>query len=607
MRIPWVGLLFAVFVGVAASPGADPPKRKAAEDVTIPVRVFQVSDDDGERKAAVDVRDLQRQVAFMSRAFKPARVQFTFDSTHDLVPLKSTVINRMLGAGDDNWLEAKREGNRIAAGSPGKLVVFLRHGPGPQPAGGSFSWFDYDFIAYSVNAHDYWKLAHEAAHYFGLAHPHGGREFKTLKDAEEYLVEHERQPEIFDGDGRKDTPPCPAIPALYTTIDRSVTLAGHTFTILRGNVVSYYHYPKPEDDLAAGTMTPEQIDRLRWFVETRMKHRMAMPNNTHVSNPIEAASLRVVKADKCEVSPQAMEQFYKGSWSGPRQLFGKGEEGGQVTLELPVPRSGRQRLAAAFTQAPDYGELRFSLDGRPLSVPFNGYAPSVIPSGPIELGDFDLRAGAHECTVTIVGKDAQSTGHSFGLDCLQLSDAKEATTVDDFLKPENWEGLKEIWKIKDGTVTGNTGKGIKSNTFLCGKKNYTDFEMSFQVRLKGAKANSGVQLRSKIIAPEDKFNVSGPQADIADGFWGSLVGENFSPGIMREAPKELVNAKLKKGDFNDYAIRCVGKKVTITVNGAVAVDEEFDNLPEEGIIAFQVHAGGPMEVVFKNIKFRELK
>ncbi len=76
---------------------------------------------------------------------------------------------------------------------------------------------------------------------------------------------------------------------------------------------------------------------------------------------------------------------------------------------------------------------------------------------------------------------------------------------------------------------------------------------------------------------------------------------------MRERFKELVNAKLKKGDFNDYAIRCVGKKVTVTVNGVVAIDEGFDNLPEEGIIAFQIHAGGPMEVEFKNIKFRELK
>src|SRR5271157_1971837 len=34
---------------------------------------------------------------------------------------------------------------------------------------------------------------------------------------------------------------------------------------------------------------------------------------------------------------------------------------------------------------------------------FQRLRPSVIPSGPIELGDFDLRAGPHEFTVRIVG------------------------------------------------------------------------------------------------------------------------------------------------------------------------------------------------------------
>jgi len=56
-----------------------------------------------------------------------------------------------------------------------------------------------------------------------------------------FFVEHRMHPEIFDGDGLKDTPPCPAIVALFAGSDRSVTLAGHRFTIFRGNVVSHYH------------------------------------------------------------------------------------------------------------------------------------------------------------------------------------------------------------------------------------------------------------------------------------------------------------------------------------------------------------------------------
>jgi hypothetical protein len=300
-------------------------------------------------------------------------------------------------------------------------VVFLRHGPGAQPAGGSFSWFDYNFIAFAAGTDRYWNLAHEGAHYFGLAHPHADPECKTVKEAEAFFVKHGKRPDIFDGDGLKDTPPCPGIVALYDGNERFVTLAGHRFTILRGDVVSYYHYPKPEGDLAAGTMTQEQLARVRWFLAMRVKHGMAMPNNTLIANPIEAVSLRVVKTVKCDVAPQPMEDFFKGAWSGKRQLYGKGEVNGQVTLELHVPRSGRQQLVAGLTCAPDYGRLHFMLDGRLLPQTFDGYAPSVIPSGPIELGDFDLRAGAHQFTVKIVGKDPQSSGHSFGLDCLQLS------------------------------------------------------------------------------------------------------------------------------------------------------------------------------------------
>jgi len=389
--------------------------------VTIPVRFFRVSDHDGKRETAVDVEALRRQVDFMTKAFEPANVRFTFDAAHDLVPLRSTIVNDMLGTGDANWPQAKREGNRIAAGCRGKLVVFLRRGPGAQPAGGSFSWFDYNFVAFAGIDNSYWSLAHEAAHYFGLAHPHPDPQFKTVKEAEAFFVKHGKHPEIFDGDGLKDTPPCPGIVALYTGSDRSVTLAGHRFTILRGNVVSYYHYAKPEDDLAARTMTPVQLGRVRWFLAMRVKHGMAMPSNTLIAHPIEAASLRVLKTVKCEVAPQPMDNFFKGSWSGKRQLFGKGEVDGQVTLELHVPRSGRQQLVVALTSAPDYGRLHFWLDGRLLPHAFDGYAPSVIPSGPIKLGDFDLRAGLHQFTVKIVGKDPRSNGHAFGLDCLQLS------------------------------------------------------------------------------------------------------------------------------------------------------------------------------------------
>lgn len=183
-----------------------------------------------------------------------------------------------------------------------------------------------------------------------------------------------------------------------------------------------------------------------------------------------------------------------------------------------------------------------------------------------------------------------------------------ATTAraDDFLAKENWEGLSEFWKINGATVTGaSPADGLKFNTFLCSKKKYKDFELKMQIRLKDGKGNSGIQIRSKIINME-KFAVGGPQCDIGANYWGSLYGEQFG-GMMKEADKNKINKVLKNEDFNDYHIKVVGKHVTIKVNGETAVDQEFEKLPDEGIIAFQLHAGGPMEVTFRNIEFKEGK
>jgi hypothetical protein len=173
-----------------------------------------------------------------------------------------------------------------------------------------------------------------------------------------------------------------------------------------------------------------------------------------------------------------------------------------------------------------------------------------------------------------------------------------------------WEGLIEKhWSVKDGAIVGTTfPDGHKGpNTFLCSKNKYKDFEMKFQVKLtgKGWNGNSGVQIRSKIV-DDKKFVVAGPQCDMGAQYWGSLYGEKFG-GMMKASDAKLVKKVLKEADFNDYYIKCVGKHVTIKLNGETTVDADFPKMADDGIIALQLHAGGPMEVIFKNIQFKEIK
>jgi hypothetical protein len=175
---------------------------------------------------------------------------------------------------------------------------------------------------------------------------------------------------------------------------------------------------------------------------------------------------------------------------------------------------------------------------------------------------------------------------------------------------DGWEGLTEFWSVKDGAIVGSTPKGIKFNTFLCSKRTYKNFELKFEIRLKDGAGNSGVQIRSKIETAKT-FTVAGPQCDIGEGYWGSLYGELFGNGgkgeSMKAAPSDVVAKAIpKKGEFVPYDIKCVGKHVTIKLNGMTTVDDDFPTLPAEGIIALQLHSGGPMEVTFRNIQFKEV-
>src|SRR5262245_1987694 len=189
---------------------------------------------------------------------------------------------------------------------------------------------------------------------------------------------------------------------------------------------------------------------------------------------------------------------------------------------------------------------------------------------------------------------------------LSVAHAGEKNALFNGKNLDGFEGLiDQFWSVKDGAIVGLTPKeGLKFNTFLCSKNKYKDFEMSFQVKMTKT-GNSGVQIRSKIINKE-KYAVGGPQCDMGGQFWGSLYGEQFG-GMMKAADAKLVKELVKLDDFNDYAIRVVGKKCTIKLNGKATVDEEFAKMPEDGIIAFQLHAGAQMEVIFRNIQFKELK
>ncbi len=114
--------------------------------------------------------------------------------------------------------------------------------------------------------------------------------------------------------------------------------------------------------------------------------------------------------------------------------------------------------------------------------------------------------------------------------------------------------------------------------------------------------NSGIQFRSKRAAGGA---VSGPQADVADGFWG-LLYEERGRQVLERYPRDKADKLVKNGDWNEFVITAKGKHVTIDLNGTRIIDRTDDQFADEGIIALQTHVGPPMEVRFKDIEITEL-
>jgi hypothetical protein len=159
---------------------------------------------------------------------------------------------------------------------------------------------------------------------------------------------------------------------------------------------------------------------------------------------------------------------------------------------------------------------------------------------------------------------------------------------------------KALFEVEDGEIVGRTQGNLKKNEFLVTEKPYGDFVLKAKVKIRNG--NSGIQFRSK---RQPDGVVSGPQADVAEGYWG-LFYEERGRGILERYPEEKANALVKKGDWNDFVITAKGDHVTIDLNGTRVIDRKDPVFAKEGIIALQVHVGPPMEVRYKDIQIKIL-
>jgi hypothetical protein len=115
------------------------------------------------------------------------------------------------------------------------------------------------------------------------------------------------------------------------------------------------------------------------------------------------------------------------------------------------------------------------------------------------------------------------------------------------------------------------------------------------VKLTPNKENSGIQFRSEALANGE---VKGYQADVGAGWWGKLYEEEGRALLWDKPGEQHVN----RDGWNTYEILTVGEKIQTAINGKLCVDLNDPKGARQGIFAFQLHSGGPMEVRYKNLE-----
>jgi Domain of Unknown Function (DUF1080) len=168
------------------------------------------------------------------------------------------------------------------------------------------------------------------------------------------------------------------------------------------------------------------------------------------------------------------------------------------------------------------------------------------------------------------------------------------------------------YKVEEGCVVGTTSEG-SPNSFMCSKKEYSDFELVFEVKVDD-QLNSGVQIRSRTKDNKPSERVHGPQVEIAtNGSAGCVYGEATKFGWLSGPGNDPVKTgAFKKGEWNQYRVVAKGKKIQTWVNDVSIVDFEEDKTGHDtGFLGLQVHGigkgTGPYSVRWREIYLRELK
>jgi hypothetical protein len=213
--------------------------------------------------------------------------------------------------------------------------------------------------------------------------------------------------------------------------------------------------------------------------------------------------------------------------------------------------------------------------------------------------------------------------------CATAQHSHEFRKIFDGRTLNGWKGDSSVWSIVNNSIIGQTTEQhpLKANTFILYSANEPgDFEFKAEYRI-SATGNSGVQYRSELFESMP-FVLKGYQADI-DGN-NEYTGQNYEErgraflakrgeiAVLESGKQPIVTSMIanadslrsliKSNDWNEIRIIAKGNRLRHFINGVLmsdVTDNDTALRKMKGILGFQIHAGHPMKVEYRNIYLKE--
>lgn len=186
--------------------------------------------------------------------------------------------------------------------------------------------------------------------------------------------------------------------------------------------------------------------------------------------------------------------------------------------------------------------------------------------------------------------------------------AVQEESTDDFKPLFNGKDLSgwkvygtEKWYVEDGLLICESGPDAAYG-YLATEEPYKNFILELEFKQE-ADGNSGVFFRSTI----EGTKISGWQVEVAPPHHDTGgIYESYGRGWLEQIPEEKEDI-LKMGEWNAMRIEVNGDRVQTFLNDEPMVDLSDEKIgAADGSIALQIHDGGGIKVMWRDIKVKVL-